>query len=163
VIHADWPAMQHGQESAVTQGWANALVTTIQHAAVRGNRQGAALEHWLQLGEDRQEARRTRIAEGQPFVPTFVWVILILMVVLVVIFQCLFADPTATALGQAVAMGAMSATLVSALTLIYVLDRPFNNRGAEVTPSRMEASLAVMSQDARFPPTLPCDADGHPR
>ena len=114
VIHDEWPAMQHGQESAVTQGWVDQLVTTIQQAQVRGNGQGAALEHWLQLSEDRQEARRTRLAEGQPFVPPFVWVVLILMILVVVIFQCLFADPGATAFGQSVAMAAMTATLFAA-------------------------------------------------
>lgn len=162
VIHVEWPDMQHGRESAVTQGWVDQLVTTIQQASITGNRQGAALEHWLTLGEDRQEARRTRIAESQPFVPGFVWAILILMVLMVAGFQCLFADPTATAFGQAVAMGAMSATLCSALTLIWVLDRPFNDRGAEIAPSRMQASLTIMSQDAHLPSALPCDADGNP-
>jgi hypothetical protein len=154
--------MQHGRESAVTQGWIDDLITTIQHAKVTGNRQGAALEHWLQLSEDRQDARRTRIAEAQPFVPPFVWVILILMVVVVVGFQCLFADPSATAFGQSVAMASMAATLFAALSLVYVLDRPFNNRGAEITPSRMSASLAVMSGQPGFPAQLPCDASGVP-
>ena len=56
----------------------------------------------------------------------------------------------------------MAATLFAALTLIWVLDRPFNDRGAEVTPSRMQASLVVMSHQAQFPATLPCDADGNP-
>jgi Protein of unknown function (DUF4239) len=162
VIHLEWSDMQHGRESAVTQRWTDDLVTTIQQASIRGNRQGAALEHWLTLGEDRQDARRTRIAESQPFVPGFVWAILILMVVMVVGFQSLFADPTATAFGQAVAMGAMSATLFCALTLIWVLDRPFNDRGAEISPSRMQASLLIMTHDPHVPVTLPCDTDGNP-
>ena len=162
VIHDEWPAMQHGQESAVTQGWVNEMVTTIQQAQVRGNGQGAALEHWLQLSEDRQEARRTRLAEGQPFVPPFVWVVLILMILVVVVFQCLFADSGATAFGQSVAMAAMTATLFAALTLIWVLDRPFNDRGAEISPSRMSASLAVMMHKADVPANLPCDAFGNP-
>jgi hypothetical protein len=162
VIHLEWPEMQRGGESAVTQKWIDDLVTTSQQASIKGNRQGAALEHWLTLGEDRQEARRTRIAESQPFVPGFVWAILILMVVMVAAFQSLFADPTATVFGQAVAMGAMSATLFSALSLIWVLDRPFNDRGAEISPSRMQASLVIMSKDAHVPATLPCDADGNP-
>lgn len=162
VVHDEWPAMQHGRESTVTQGWVDQLITTIQQADVKGNRGGAALEHWLQLSEDRQEARRTRIAEAEPFVPQFVWAILILMVIVVVAFQCLFADPSATAFGQSVAMASMAATLSAALTLIWVLDRPFNDRGAEVTPRRMESSLAVMSHQADYPATLPCDAEGNP-
>jgi hypothetical protein len=163
VIHDDWPAMQKGEESSVTQGWVDQLITTVQQARVLGNGQGAALEHWLQLTEDRQDARRTRIAEGQSFVPGFVWLVLVLMTITVVAFQCLFADPSATGFGQAVAMCAMSLTLFAALTMIWVLDRPFNNRGAQITPSRMQASLAVMThQTALLPATLPCDADGNP-
>jgi hypothetical protein len=162
VVNDEWPAMQQGRESAVTQGWVDRLVTTIQQADVKGNRGGAALEHWLQLSEDRQEARRTRIAESDAFVPGFVWVILILMVVVVVTFQCLFADPSATAFGQSVAMASMTATLFAGLTLVWVLDRPFNDRGAEITPTRMSASLAVLNHQADLPATLPCDADGNP-
>jgi len=162
VIHDEWPAMQHGHESTVTQGWVDKMVTTIQDTQVRGNGQGAALEHWLQLSEDRQDARRTRLAEGQPFVPSFVWVVLILMVIVVVSFQCLFADPGATAFGQSIAMAAMAATLFSGLTLIWVLDRPFNDRGAEVTPSRMTASLTILMHKADLPASLPCDTNGDP-
>lgn len=138
------------------------LIVTLQETQIHGNGQGAALEHWLQLSQDRQEARRTRLAEGQPFVPPFVWTMLILMTLIVVTFQCLFADPTATAFGQAVAMASMTATLFSGLTLVWVLDRPFNDRGAEITPSRMEASLIVLMHMADFPADLPCDANGHP-
>jgi hypothetical protein len=162
VIHEEWPAMQRGQESPVVQRWIDDLDTSIQHATIKGNGQGAALEHWLQLSQDRTDARRTRIAEGQPFVPGFVWFVLIALSVIVVAFQCLFANPSATAFGQAVAMSAMTATLFSALTLIWVLDRPFDNRGAEVRPSRMAASLTVMTNEASLPPSLPCNADGDP-
>ena len=65
--------------------------------------------------------------------------------------------------GQAIAMTAMTATLVSALVLIWVLDRPFNNRGAEIQPSRMNAALTIMSHQTTFPSVLPCDADGNAR
>ena len=162
VINDEWPGMQHDQESPVVQVWADELDTTIQQAQVRGNGQGAALEHWLSLSQDRQDARRTRLAEGRPFVPLFVWLVLILMVIVVVAFQCLFADPRATAFGQSVAMTSMAATLFAALTMVWVLDRPFNNRGAEITPSRMTASLAVMTHEANLPADLPCDAQGNP-
>jgi hypothetical protein len=162
VIHDEWPAMQRGEESPVTQGWVDDLISTIQLARVEGNGQGAALQHWLQLSEQRQEARRTRLAEGQPFVPAFVWIVLILMIVVVVAFQCLFADPSATAFGQSVAMASMAATLLAALTLVWVLDRPFDDRGAEISPSRMQASLGVLMHKTDLPRELPCDADGHP-
>jgi hypothetical protein len=162
VIHDEWPAMSDGHESPVVQTWVDRLDTSIQQTKIAGNGQGAALEHWLSLSQDRQEARRTRLGEARPFVPGFVWFVLVLITIIVVAFQCLFADPTATAFGQAVAMSAMTATLFSALTLIWVLDRPFENRGAELHPTRMQASLSVMSRDARLPAMLPCDALGNP-
>jgi Protein of unknown function (DUF4239) len=162
VVHDEWPAMRHRQESPVVQDWVDKLDTTIQGAKVVGNGQGAALEHWLALSQTRQDARRTRLAEGQPYVPVFVWFVLVLITLIVVAFQCMFADPRATAFGQAIAMSSMTATLFAALTLIWVLDTPFNDRGAEVSPSRMEASLAVMMHEPTLPPTLPCDASGRP-
>jgi hypothetical protein len=130
---------------------------------VVGNGQGAALRHWLQLGEVRQEARRTRLAEGQPFVPAFVWFVILLITLAVVLFQCLLADPAATAFGQGVAMTAVASTLFAGLTLVWVLDRPFNDRGAQIPPSRMTASLRIMSQEASVPSPLPCDQHGNRR
>lgn len=105
--------------------------------------------------EQRQDARRTRIAESEPFGPPFVWLVLVLMVVVVVTFQCLFADPSATAFGQSVAMASIAGTLCAALTPDLGVDRPFNDRGAQITPSRMEASLAIMSHEASLPASLP--------
>jgi hypothetical protein len=162
VISYEWPAMQHGRESAVVQDWVDRLDTTIQGTKIVGNGQGAALEHWLSLSQTRQDARRTRFAEAQPYVPRFVWFVLILITIIVVAFQCLLADPKASALGQAVAMSSMTATLFAALTLAWVLDRPFNDRGAEISPSRMQGSLAVMMHEPNLPRTLPCDASGAP-
>jgi hypothetical protein len=162
VIHDEWPAMQHRHESPVVQDWVDRLDTTVQGAKVVGNGQGAALEHWLTLSQTRQDARRTRLAESQPYVPGFVWFVLILITIIVVAFQCMFAAPEATAIGQAIAMSSMTATLFAALTLIWVLDRPFNDRGAQVSPSRMQASLAVMMHEPTLPTTLPCDVVGTP-
>jgi hypothetical protein len=162
VIVHEWPMMAHGGESPVVQNWVDLLDTTIQKTKIVGNGQGAALEHWLSLSQARQDARRTRLAEARPFVPPFVWFVLILITIIVVAFQCLFADPTATAFGQGVAMSAMTATLFAALTLIFILDRPFENHGVQLHPSRMRASLAVMSHEASLPSTLPCDGSGDP-
>lgn len=162
VIHDEWPELAQGHESSAVQGWVDRLDTSIAAARIKGNGQGAALEHWLSLSQDRQDARRTRVAEARPFVPGFVWFVLILITVIVVAFQCLFADPAATAFGQGVAMSAMTATLFAALTLIWVLDRPFEDSGAQLHPARMEASLAVMEHEASFPASLPCDASGNP-
>jgi hypothetical protein len=124
-------------------------------------RQVEALAHFFEVDEARQEARRSRLAEAQPFVPGFVWGVLVLITFAVLGFQALFADPAGRRLGQAVAMGAMALALFSGLTLVWVLDRPFYDRGAAIPHSRMSASLAVMQRTA--PATLPCDGAGQPR
>jgi hypothetical protein len=162
VVNLEWPAMQHRRESPVVQRWVDQLDTTIQQAKVVGNGQGAALEHWLALSQSRQDARRTRVAEAQPYVPGFVWFVLIMITIIVVAFQCLLADPSSSAFGQAIAMSSMTATLFAALTLVWVLDRPFNDRGAEISPSRMQASLSVMMHEPTLPASLPCNAVGTP-
>lgn len=163
VIHFGWPAMADGRtESATVQHWVDALDDTMEATPVRDNKESATLQHWFDVSQARQEGRRTRLAEAQPFVPGFVWFVLILIVVILVAFQCLFADPSAMAFGQSIAMCSMAATLFAALVLIWVLDRPFSDRGAEIGPSRMEAALAVMHQSAKLPSALPCDADGTP-
>jgi len=60
-------------------------------------------------------------------------------------------------------MASMAGTLVAALTLIWVLDRPFNDRGAQIHPTRMEAALAVMTHQGNGPLPLPCDDTCAPR
>ena len=161
VIHDEWPDMARGTESARVQYWADALDKTMQQQPVVGNKGGATLEHWFDVSQDRQEGRRTRLAEGKPFVPGFVWLVLIAMVLLVIAFQCLFADPGATALGQSIAMASMAGTLVAALTLIWVLDQPFAHRGATIQPTRIQLALTYMQEHG--PTDVPCDADGVPR
>jgi hypothetical protein len=162
VVDYEWPAMRRGHESPVVQHWIDALDTTMEQTPIDGQKQGSALQHWFDVSNDRQEGRRTRLAEASPFVPGFVWGVLVAIVLIVVVFQILFADPDATALGQAVAMASMAATLFAALTLVWVLDRPFNDRGAQVPPTRMNNALRLM-QHRTVPLSLPCDAHGTPR
>jgi hypothetical protein len=60
-----------------------------------------------------------------------------------------------------VAIGAMALALFAALALIWMLDRPFADRGAAIPHTRMSASLGVMQRTA--PALVPCDGDGSPR
>jgi hypothetical protein len=163
VVDHEWPDMSRGVESPLVQHWVDALDATMEQTAVVGQKQGSALQHWFDVSQARQEGRRTRLAEATPYVPVFVWFVLVGIVLILLAFQCLFADPTATALGQAVAMASMAATLFAALTLIWVLDRPFNDRGAQIAPARMNAALRLMQHSAEAPATLPCDTHGNPR
>jgi hypothetical protein len=119
-----------------------------------------AVAHWFDVNKDRQEGRRSRIAESQPFVPGFLWASLILLALVVLGYQVLFVDRSARLLGQAVGMAAMAATLCAGLTVTWMIDRPFNDRGAMISPSRMHAVLVLMERTAPSP--LPCDTHGNP-
>jgi len=158
VIYDGWPAMQHGGEGNEVQRWIDTMDTTMRAAPVSDPKQIEALAHWYDVGQDRQDGRRGRVAEAQPFVPFFLWVALILITLLVLGYQLMFVDRAARLTGQVVGMTAMAATFFAGLTVVYMIDRPFNDRGAMITPSRMAAALVLMERDA--PTNLPCDARG---
>jgi len=63
-----------------------------------------------------------------------VWGVLIALLVLVVAVQVLFAGPDMPLLPQAATVIGVAASLVAGLTLVWILDRPFNDRGAAIPP-----------------------------
>jgi hypothetical protein len=161
VVADEWPAMQRGSESARVQGWVDAMDDTMREASVGDQKQVEALAHWFDVSNDRQEGRRARLAESQPFVPGFLWAALFLISVVVLGYQLLMIDPAVRMVGQAYSMAAMAITVFAALAVVYMVDRPFNDRGAAIPHTRMSAALEVMERTA--PTTLPCDAAGSPR
>jgi hypothetical protein len=158
VVEDEWPAMQRGSDSDRVQGWVDAMDGTMREASVGDQKQVEALAHWFDVSNDRQEGRRARLAESQPFVPGFLWAALILISVVVLGYQLLMIDPAVRVVGQAYSMAAMAITVFAALAVVYMVDRPFNDRGAAIPHTRMSAALAVMERTA--PATLPCDTAG---
>ena len=88
------------------------------------------------------------------------WAALILISVVVLGYQLLMIDPKVRVVGQAYSMAAMAITVFAALAVVYMVDRPFNDRGAAIPHTRMSAALGVMERTA--PATLPCDGAGNP-
>ncbi len=163
VVNDEWPAMQESRESTLVTGWVGRLDATTQAMDVESTKKSAALQNWFQQSKDRQEGRRGRIAESAPFVPAFVWTLLVVLLVVVLFYQCLFAEPRRPLFAQAVGVGAMAVTLVSALTLVWMLDRPFNDRGAMLSSARIQAVVLDMEQGYAFPAsTIPCTPQGQP-
>lgn len=160
VIHDEWPAMARGEESPVVQGWIDAMDESMREAQVTDQKQVEALAHWFEVSQDRQDGRRSRIAEASPFVPGFLWGGLLLISLAVLGFQLLMVNRAVPVRGQAYSMGAMALTVFAALAMIWMIDRPFNDRGAMIHPTRMEHALTNLMRSA--PPSLPCDADGSP-
>ena len=160
VVDDEWPAMQHGQESERVQGWVDAMDTTMRDAPVSDPKQIEALAHWFDVSNDRQDGRRERLGESTSFVPGFLWAALILISLVVLGYQLLMVDPTVRVVGQAYSMAAMALTVFAALAVVYMVDRPFNDRGAQIQPTRMSTAVTVMSRQAPSP--IPCDLDGTP-
>ena len=158
VVTEEWPAMQHKSESTRVQGWVDAMDDRVRTASVSDQKQVEALAHWFDVSNDRQEGRRARLAESQPFVPGFLWAALILISFVVLGYQLLMIDPAVRVVGQAYSMAAMALTVFAALAIVYMVDRPFNDRGAQIGHDRMDVAIAVMSQ--RMPADVPCTADG---
>lgn len=160
VVSDEWPAMQRNDESTRVQGWVDAMDDSMRASSVGSQKQVEALSHWFDVSNDRQDGRRARLAESKPFVPGFLWGALILISLVVLGYQLLMIDPTVKVFGQAYSMGAMAITVFAALAVVYMVDRPFNDRGAEIGHVRMDHAIALMSRNA--PPSLPCNADGAP-
>lgn len=161
VVSDEWPAMQNASESASVTAWVSSMDATTQAMPIDTAKDSAALQNWFQQSKDRQEARRGRIAEAAPFLPAFVWGILAVLLVVVLFYQCLFAEPRRPFFAQAIGVGAMALVLVAALSLAWILDLPFNDRGAMIGPDRIQHVVVDMEQGYGSPAsTIPCDAAG---
>ncbi len=160
VVDDEWPAMQRGTESELVQTWVDRMDQTMRETPVSNQKQVEALAHWFDVSTDRQQGRRERVAESKPFVPGFLWAALILISVVVLGYQLLMLDPSVRVAGQAYSMAAMAITVFAALAVVYMVDRPFNDRGAEISHIRVDRAIAIMSRT--LPSSLPCGADGTP-
>ena len=163
VVNDEWPKMAKSEESAAVTHWVEQLDSTLQTIPAADEKAVAVFHNWFAQSEARQEGRRGRIAEAAPFVPGFVWGVLIALLVLVVTVLVLFADPDVPLLPQAATVVGVAASLVAGLTLVWMLDRPFNDRGAAIPPTRMTATVQTMEQAyGSSAKPLPCDVNGQP-
>jgi hypothetical protein len=163
VVNDEWPKMAKSEESTAVTHWVEQLDSTLQTIPATDEKAVAVFHNWFAQSEARQEGRRGRISEAAPFVPGFVWGVLIALLVLVVAVQVLFADPDVPLLPQAATVIGVAASLVAGLTLVWILDRPFNDRGAAIPPTRMTATVQTMEQAyGSSAKPLPCDVNGQP-
>jgi hypothetical protein len=161
-VSDEWLTMEDGKESPTVNAWVTAMENTLHDTPINTPKESAALQSWFERNQERQEGRRGRIAESSPFVPGFVWAMLSFLLVVVIFYQCLFAEPRVPLFAQAVGVAAMAATLLAALTLIWVLDRPFNDRGAMISNERIAAATSVIEASlVATNGTPPCDANGN--
>jgi hypothetical protein len=143
--------------------WVDKLDDDMVALPVATNKEIEVFNTWFSRAAERQEGRRGRLAESAPYVPPFVWAMLVLLFVVVVGYQVLFASPKIPLIPQVLGVSAVAATMLAGIVVVYVLDAPFADRGAQLPPTRMQATQVAMETEYQGNATpIPCDACGHP-
>ena len=129
------------------------------------NKEIEVFNTWFSRAAERQEGRRGRLAESAPYVPPFVWAMLVLLFVVVVGYQILFASPKRPLIPQVLGVSAVAATMLAGIVVVYVLDAPFADRGAQLPPTRMQVHADGHGDrvPGATPPPIPCDELGNPK
>jgi len=164
VIHEEWPAMRTERQSVVTKGWVDQMSTRFDSLDITGEKQSVAYDHWSTIDAARQEARRGRLAEASPVVPSPLWIILAVGAMVSVAYVWLYADPSERFVVQAMMIGSVTAMVVVSLLVVNFLDQPYENGSGSIYPVEMTRSLRIMEdhQGVTEPLRPPCDANGRP-
>jgi hypothetical protein len=163
VVGEEWPLMATGDSSPVVDAWVDRLDADLVAMPVQTNKEIETFNTWFARSAERQEGRRGRLAEAAPYVPPFVWAMLVLLLVVVVGYQILFVRPQTPLIPQVLGVSAVAATMLAGIIVVYVLDAPFADRGAQISPFRMQTAVSAMeSSYTAGPGTIPCDARGNP-
>ncbi|HVD64910.1 MAG TPA: hypothetical protein VNC14_11495, partial [Lapillicoccus sp.] len=89
---------------------------------------------------------------------------LLLLFIVVMGYEIIFVRTTAPLIPQVIGVSAVAATMLAGIVVVYVLDAPFDNRGAQLPPSRMTSAVSTMESAYQADPaTIPCDAQGKPK
>jgi hypothetical protein len=163
VVSAEWPAMDEGHSSPLTQEWVDRLDASFGQSQPRTLKQQNADASWITLMSDRTDARRGRLQEAQTFVPGLVWTLLIVGSVVVVAFVALFADRRERGFVQAMLMLSVTTIIASGLMLIEFFDDPYTNTAGSIKPDAMRRSLRTLPHlPSERLLRAPCNAQGEP-
>lgn len=163
VVNLEWKTLAGNEQSPFTRDWALALDHDFNRGDGSGNeRVAAAYGAWYDQTADRQEGRQGRIDEAAPFVPSLVWVFLLVGGALVIAFVWLFADPAERTFAQAALPVGVTTVVVAGLVLVAFFDAPYRDTPGAVRPASMERQLQIMATELDAGVRLPCDAQGRP-
>jgi hypothetical protein len=163
VIYQEWPEMASDHASGVTQGWVDRLDASFDRSRPTTLKQQNADASWRDLTTQRLDARRSRLQEAGPLIPSLVWILLIVGSVVVVVFVTLFADRRERAFVQAMLMASVTTMLVAGLIMIKFFDDPYENVGGSIKPNAMQRTLATLAEaPSERLVRPPCDGKGLP-
>jgi hypothetical protein len=165
VVREEWHTMRKGHGSPVVDDWLLRIERTIDGIRLHGESQRVAFEHWFDEASDRREGRRGRLAEGEPLVPSLIWLALFLGGALIVAYMCFYADPREPFFVQALMMGAVTTMVVVGLLVVWFLDHPYQGASGSIKPTAMTMTLRRMEEEnkASTPVAVSlCDQRGRP-
>jgi hypothetical protein len=138
VIYQEWPTMATGDSSPLVDQWIDRLDIDMRGTPIATNKEIEVFNTWFARSAERQEGRRGRLAEAAPYVPPFVWAMLLLLFIVVIGYEILFASPARPLIPQVIGVRGVAASFLAGIFVVYFLDVPFAVRGAFVEPLRME-------------------------
>jgi hypothetical protein len=166
VVRDEWNTMRDGRESPLVDDWLLRIERTIDGIQPHGDAQRVAYDHWFEQAAERREGRRGRLAEGEPLVPSLVWLALFLGGALIITYMCFYADPAEPVFVQALMMGAVTTMVVAGMLVVRFLDRPYENTSGSIKPAAMTMTLRRMEDESRgsdIRAARLCDERGRPR
>ena len=158
VIHDEWPAMQHGNSSALVESWVDTLHDDFAATTPRESRQEAAYAQWFDEVAQRRDGRRERLAESSPFLPLPLWLALGIGATLTLAYMVAQADRRESAVIQAIPIACVAALVSAGLLLVLFLDNPYTGGNGSIKPTEMSRTLARIDNGV----AAPCDERGNP-
>ncbi len=165
VVSDEWPSMARDQPSELVSRWESRIETTFESVRPVGVTAGNAQQNWFDEADARRSARRARLAEADPFVPTPIWFLLIVAGLAVVAYALAFADRRERSGSQVMLVVAITTVVSASLLTIAFLDNAYGSHSGSITPKAMRATVAALERELSvdYPGlAIPCDASGNP-
>ena len=165
VVGDEWSGMADAHPSELANHWESRLEFAFQAVRPVGVTASNAQQNWFEETDARRGARRARLAEADPFVPTSIWFLLVISGVAVIALALYFADRRERRDSQLLVVVAVTTVVSSSLLTIAFLDNAYGDHDGAITPKAMRATLTALEREraARHPGAgIPCGADGAP-
>jgi hypothetical protein len=140
------------------------MASRFDRVSPRGAVQSDPVQNWFTEANALQKGREGRLAEAPRFVPTTIWVLLLVSGLAVVGFVLLFADSRELRRSHLPPVVAVTTAVAASLLIVNFLDRPYGDHGGAMTPAAMRGTVATIERSHAFDPRLGarCDQAGRP-
>lgn len=155
IVSDDWPSMEDGNstEASPTLAFGDRVRANVRNLPLSTQRGNSAYGRSVGFITDAGEARQQLLFLTEPKIPTPLWVVIYVGVLLLVFLIALHYtdDPR----GRVTALGSVTVLLTVVVAVLGTLDRPFG-WGARVEPDEMRQAIALVSVDAKDSVVAPC-------